>query len=187
MTLPMLVVISGPAGTGKTTLAHLLARGLGCPAVCRDEIKEGMAHAAEHFTPSPGDALTQRTFAVFFHVLQLLLENGVSVVAEATFQDEVWTPKLSPLAPVARLRVVQCHTDPVTARRRIVARSGTRSAHADGELIARLESGDDYFEQFNRLTVAAPSIDVDTTDGYNPTLERILGFLATSDEYAATD
>jgi hypothetical protein len=83
--------------------------------------------------------------------------------------------------------VVQCHTDPVTARRRIVARSGTRSAHADGELIARLESGDDYFEQFNRLTVAAPSIDVDTTDGYNPTLERILGFLATSDEYAATD
>jgi predicted kinase len=179
MTLPTLIVISGPAGTGKTTLAHSLANGLGCPAVCRDEIKEGMVHAVERFTPSPGDALTQRTFVVFFDVLELLLDNRVSVVAEATFQDDVWAPKLSRLAHVALLRVVQCHTDPAIARQRIVARGGSRAAHADGDLIATLESGDDYFAQFHRLSIAAPSVDVDTTDGYNPTLEQILGFLAT--------
>jgi dephospho-CoA kinase len=33
-----------PAGSGKTTLAHALAA-VGCPAICRDEIKEGMVHA----------------------------------------------------------------------------------------------------------------------------------------------
>jgi uridine kinase len=38
---PMLVVVSGPAGSGKTTLAHTIARAVGCPAICRDEIKEG--------------------------------------------------------------------------------------------------------------------------------------------------
>ncbi len=46
-TMPTLVVISGPSGAGKTTLAHLLARRIGCPAICRDEIKEGMAARRE--------------------------------------------------------------------------------------------------------------------------------------------
>jgi deoxyadenosine/deoxycytidine kinase len=36
--LPTLVVVSGPLGAGKTTLAHRLAGAIGCPAICRDEI-----------------------------------------------------------------------------------------------------------------------------------------------------
>lgn len=42
---PTLVVVSGPLGAGKTTLAHRLAGAVGCPAICRDEIKEGMAQS----------------------------------------------------------------------------------------------------------------------------------------------
>ena len=42
MGTPTLIVVSGPAGSGKTTLAHALAAAVGCPAVSRDEIKEGM-------------------------------------------------------------------------------------------------------------------------------------------------
>jgi cytidylate kinase len=48
----MLVLVSGPAGCGKTTLAHGLATALTCPAICRDEIKEGMARAATDFVPN---------------------------------------------------------------------------------------------------------------------------------------
>jgi predicted kinase len=175
--VPTLVVVSGPAGCGKTTLAHLLATALACPAVCRDEIKEGMARSAPDFAPEPGDELTRRTLSAFFDVLRLLLERGVTVVAEAAFQDHVWTPNLTPLAALAEFRVVQCHTDPASARRRIAAHAAKRRVHADGALLAALERGDQYFTDFRRISIEAPTISVDTTDGYKPTFKEVVAFI----------
>jgi predicted kinase len=51
--LPVLAVVSGPMGPGKATLAHRLARAVGCPAICRDEIKEGMVQASPGFVAAP--------------------------------------------------------------------------------------------------------------------------------------
>ena len=79
---PTLIVVSGPAGSGKTTLAHAIASAVGCPAVCRDEIKERMVHARggheAGFVAAPGDELTARTLPVFFGVLEVLLRAGVT-------------------------------------------------------------------------------------------------------------
>jgi hypothetical protein len=54
-----------------------------------------------------------------------------------------------------------------------------RQAHADGALLASLERGDQYFSDFRRLSVEAPTIDVDTTDGYRPTIEEVVAFIET--------
>ena len=172
MAAPSLVVISGPAGSGKTVLAHELAQAIGCPAICRDEIKEGMVHATGRFTPSPDDALTMRTLPLFFTVLRLLLEGGATVVAEAAFQDKVWRPNLEPLAELAALRIVQCHTDPRTARQRMRDRA-RRAAHADADVV----DNDGYFDDYCRLAMPAPSIDVDTTSGYRPSVQQIVDFV----------
>jgi hypothetical protein len=77
---------------------------------------------------------------------------------------------------LAELRVVQCHTDPVVARDRFVTRASSRSAHADDALRAEIDDGR-YFAAFQRLTTDAPSIDVDTTAGYDPTLDEIVAFI----------
>src|ERR1700712_253474 len=102
MGTPTLVLVTGPAASGKTTLAHRLATGIGCPAVCRDEIKEGMVASHPGFVPSTSDPLTMRTYTLFFEILDRYLRAEVTLVAEAAFQHRLWWQGLEPLAPLAR-------------------------------------------------------------------------------------
>jgi predicted kinase len=175
---PTLVVVSGPPGAGKTTLAHRLARRIGCPAICRDEIKEGMVHAAGEFVAAPGDELNLRTLPAFFQVLELLLSAGVTTVAEAAFQDRLWRPRLQPLGEIADIRVVHCQVVAETALARIRRRleeNPARRAHADsflgdGEVHAVGHDG------FDRVRLDVPQLEVDTSDGYRPGLDEIVAF-----------
>jgi predicted kinase len=177
VTLPILVVVSGPAGTGKTTLAHRLAGAIGCPAICRDEIKEGMVLTAQPASAEERQTLQLRTLDVFFEVLRILLEQEVTVVAEAAFQDQVWSPRLAALAAIAEIKVVQCHTTPETAWARLESRGDARGAHDDRALLEAHGSATHFYESFSRLALAAPSIDVDTTDGYRPSLGVLIEFV----------
>ncbi|MGW1344222.1 AAA family ATPase [Kribbella sp. NPDC002412] len=177
---PMVVVVSGPPGTGKTTLAHRVAAAIGCPAICRDEIKEGMAHATPGFVPGPGDPLTMRTLSTFFDVIGLLVGRGTSVVAEAAFQDRLWSPGLTPLLNRADIRIIHCVVPADLALARIHARTASdanRRAHEDAQIDddARLRT----HNAFQSVDLPVPALTVDTsTDVYYPALPEILNFLS---------
>ena len=94
----------------------------------------------------------------------------MTTVAEAAFQDHVWRPRLEPLLNRAHLRIVHCTVDAEVAARRVRQRARDnplRRAHADHEPRT----------SFNRISLEAPSLEVDTTDGYRPGLDQIVAFV----------
>jgi predicted kinase len=169
---PTLVLVTGSAGSGKTTLASAVGAAVGCPVVSRDAIKEGMVAAEPGFVPTTSDPLTLRTYGTFFANLDLLLRAKVTTVAEAAFQHRLWTDGLALLDGLADLKVIRCRVGEDEARDRMQSRRAeqpTRAAHADLEYLAAAPS-------FTPLSLDVPTLDVDTTDGYRPELPVVVAF-----------
>jgi predicted kinase len=172
MGMPTLIVVTGPAGSGKTTLAHQLAAVVGCPALCRDEIKEGMVASNPGFVAATSDPLTVRTYGLFFEAIALFLRAEVTLVAEAAFQHALWWRGLEPLTGLATLKIVRCTVPDGVARERVLARQAaqaTRTAHADAEHLSRRPP-------FEVIHLDAPTLDVDTSEAYRPSLDDIAAF-----------
>jgi len=138
-----------------------------------------MAHATPGLEPSPGDPLTMRAFTTFFAVLGLLIDQGVTVVAEAAFQDQRWRPALEDFVGRADVRVVNCTVDADTARERMLGRreGSARSAHTDAEWLSRHGAGEQDQAAFVPSWLDVPILQVDTTNGYRPGLNDIVTFI----------
>lgn len=148
-----------------------------------------MAHATPDAGPGVAQELSIRTLPTFFRVMEVLLRAGVTTVAEAAFQDRLWRPGLGPLRGLARIRIVHCTVDAETAFTRSLRRSEKnplRRAHTNPgpgdvpDYIRRLRA-------FDRVSVDAPWIEVDTTSGYRPELGQVVEFIngPTADETRA--
>ncbi|MFC9966375.1 MULTISPECIES: AAA family ATPase [Nocardia] len=177
---PVLVVVSGPPGSGKSTLAHALATEIGVPAIIRDEIKQGMVLA----TPARDtdyDDLNIPVLHTFFDVLTVLARAGVSAVAEAAFQDRLWRPGLIPLAELAEIRIIHCTAPQSVLHERIARRAESdphRQAHNDQGLLAAIAAGGQPVGAFVPVSMDVAELVVDTTDGYQPSLDAITQFAA---------
>lgn len=161
-----LIVVSGPPGAGKSTLAGVLSRAVGCPLISRDEIREGVVHAG---TPDPD---MRHTYRVFTNTVTALALAGVTVIAEAAFQDHLWQPILAPLLPRVPIRVIRCRVSAAAAVARIAARPAVGRAAHQGTPVGA--------DAWLPISLDVPSLTVDTTEGYDPGEESVVAFAAGS-------
>jgi predicted kinase len=120
---PLLVIVSGKPGAGKTTLAARLSGSdaLGLHVLSRDAIKVGLVETRGAETDEVRSVIVPRSFDLFFETIELWLRAGVSLIAEYGFAG--WAePRLRALVPLARTVLLYCDTPDEVAARRFIAR-----------------------------------------------------------------
>jgi predicted kinase len=180
MNKPFVIVVTGRPGSGKTTLAHALARRIACPALCRDEFKEGYVHTLGGTHASLGPDINLRLYNIFFETVDFIVSKGISAVIEAAFQHKVWEPKLIHLAEIARVAVVVCTVEPMLARSRFIERGLADAArerfHGDNAVQAAKSGLELAVGEYDPPHMDLPTLTVDTTDGYKPELDQVVSF-----------
>ena len=183
---PKCIIVTGRAGSGKTTLARKLGELLWMPVVSRDEIKEGYVNTYgvkhDQLPPNTNGLLTD----FFFQIVDQYLASNVSVVIEAAFQHEVWASRMSKILELSRVWIVLCCTaDAVAAGRHLqrgLQNPNREFYHGDKRVAHYRETGEILSaENYVAPQFDVPTIQVSTDEEYFPSLDEIVKQIQSSD------
>jgi predicted kinase len=108
--LPLLIVVTGPPASGKSSTARAIAAELRIPFLSKDEFKERLY---EVFGPSDDASLEARieraALAIVFSVASSQLRAGVPVVVESNFEARSDTAPFRRVQEEHGARIVQVH------------------------------------------------------------------------------
>ncbi len=182
---PVLVLVGGAGGVGKSTIARLLSDELQFVHISRDNVKAAVAateaERSENGAPSfdstrsaMGGEYGQRAFAATYEVIGRLLDHGASVIVDQAWQVGLSEHELLPLVERARAVFIHLSTSPEVALARARRRGGRPGLAGPEEAEQALLR---EWESFGPLDLGTPLLSVDTTDGYEPSLTEIVSWI----------
>jgi predicted kinase len=97
-----LIVMKGPPGSGKSTIARSLSEELACPLIDKDDIRDLLL----------GDELVAsgRSYDIMFHVTRHQLFQGLSVICDSPLTSEIGYQRAQTIAAEtnAVLVILEC-------------------------------------------------------------------------------
>jgi uncharacterized protein len=125
---PVVIIVTGLIGTGKTTLAELAGRSLGYQVLSSDVIRKQLANVPlkeRHFDTFAGGIYspesTQKTYAELLRAARAAIESGQSVILDASFKKK--TDRLAALNLAgetgAGFLAIECTADENTIKKRL--------------------------------------------------------------------
>jgi predicted kinase len=155
------VVVTGPPGAGKTTVAAALRDQLGYPLVAKDTLKESLGESLGITEPAKSKRLGVAVFEVLTLIVRELVANGVSVIAEGNFTNASSLVVDPPSAEIVQVHVTAA---PEILRERLLARDPSRHpVHYDAEsadsIAERLAAG-----EWDPLALPGRLIEIDTSE-----------------------
>jgi aminoglycoside phosphotransferase family enzyme/predicted kinase len=157
---PLLVVMVGLVGSGKTTLANGLAQRLGAVHISSDVTRKRLAGIpeSEHRYEEPASGIyslewSRKTYDSIFSQSADILNDGASVILDAAFLRQSERERASTMAQElsADYMVVECRLSPELTQKRLLQRLGEVSA-SDG----RWETYQKQIGWFEPVTGIAP-------------------------------
>jgi predicted kinase len=164
-TLAALVIISGPPGAGKTSLAGEISRELGLAMLAKDMFKEAIFDHLPGADTSDAHRLGIASVGMMYSFARHQLENGVGIILESTFDRGKAEEDVSPLLELANAVIVHCSAPPGLILERFEARADDPDRHE----VHRDEAHVDALEQnlaagiYEPMDLGIPTIEVDMT------------------------
>jgi predicted kinase len=130
----LLILVSGAPGTGKSTLAPILARRYACTLLAKDAIKEALFDTLGTADAAWSRRLSDASFAALFALAAQGLAEGASLVIEGNFRrgehEQPISAALGRAANSVRCAQVLCSLPEDLRRERLLSRSGSGARHA---------------------------------------------------------
>jgi len=169
---PLLVLISGSPGSGKSTLGRLLSKEMRLPHLNRDEIWAGL-----RFTHQRGasDDVLVRGIVAEYGALEHLLAVGVSLIADGTLYRGEFEANIRRLQDLAQ--VVNLHVRSSRASQRFEERELALDQSAE-DLDRKLDKLQEIQDLVSEpLDLTCQTIEITNEDDFEPSVEQIISEL----------
>jgi predicted kinase len=96
MKKPVLIIVSGPPSSGKTTLAKSISQRFTLPLITKDSLKEILFDTVGWKDRQWSQKIGSASFSIMHYILDSLMTTGRSLIIEGNFKTEFDSQHLKP-------------------------------------------------------------------------------------------
>lgn len=173
---PLLIIVTGPPASGKSTLGKQIAAGLGLPYLAKDDIKETLYDSLGRIERAISGKLGQASMRLLYTVARRVMEAGVGVVIEANFECGVSEGDLSSMLSLENAIMIHCAAPDAELTERYAERAESDERHPvhSGAGGTRELEKDMARGVYEPLDLDLPVIRVDTSGDADPSVAEIV-------------